>query len=229
MSLPVIASVASAASVTVTKPTGVASGDLLVSFCAANCASASIAPPAGFTVLGLGFSMAAGVDCKIAYKQAGGAEPANYSWTATGATEIVTGMVRVTGTTSAPDAATLQGGGAWNTSGSTAALGPGFVTTPPERVHLLIAAAWRSAATSSGTASFIAWQATGISTDVFGGSLHSTNWKMTVNVFSAPQLVNHNPGSPGTLTRTGSTGDNEGAGEVLLLPAASNRGRALFF
>lgn len=70
-------------SLTITKPSGTASGDLLVAVIYFNGNSNTITPPSGWTSIG-GFStFSSGATSEWYYKIAGGSEPADYTWTGT--------------------------------------------------------------------------------------------------------------------------------------------------
>lgn len=102
MAVPVTASNATTVTdvtgttLTITKPSGVASGDLLVAFVHVS-GSPTLTPPSGWTLID-SVTNAFGVGTLYAFRfMAGGSEPASYSWTWTGSQYSCGGIYRVTG------------------------------------------------------------------------------------------------------------------------------------
>jgi hypothetical protein len=101
MSTPALAAIATASdasntatTITVTKPTGTASGDLLVAVVALRLTGASITPPAGWTLIASGG--ASSITLATYWKIAGGSEPSNYTFTTTAGRQAA-GIARITG------------------------------------------------------------------------------------------------------------------------------------
>lgn len=90
---------ATATSVVVAKPAGTASGDILYGLVHTNDSGPTITPPSGFAEViapfATGGTNLGGMACYR--KVAGGAEPADYTWTVAAATRFCVGMVAVQG------------------------------------------------------------------------------------------------------------------------------------
>lgn len=108
MAAPVVASNSNAVyqdisvstSLTITKPTGTASGDLLVAQIVWDVSTGNPTAPSGWTLLNKSSQFDGGVQMSqaIYYKEAGGSEPSNYTWTINAsATTGCGGIARVTG------------------------------------------------------------------------------------------------------------------------------------
>lgn len=94
-----------AGSTVVTKPSGTASGDLLLAICCGFQGGTSITPPSGFTRLDGPTDVSTGLRCDIYYKNAGGSEPSTYTFAwSPGVGAISTVMIAI----SNPDAAWLD-------------------------------------------------------------------------------------------------------------------------
>lgn len=102
MSAPVLAATATAldasaaaTSITVNKPTGTASGDLLLASVTLRISSATITPPAGWTQVASGG--ASSITLATFIKVAGGSEPSSYTFTTSLAGRQAAGIDRITG------------------------------------------------------------------------------------------------------------------------------------
>jgi type II secretory pathway pseudopilin PulG len=89
---------ANGTSVTVTAPSGISSGDLLIAAVSTDgSTSGSLASPAGWTLLDRGSDSATQVTLGVWYKIAGASEPANYTFTWTGNEQAYGWIMRFTG------------------------------------------------------------------------------------------------------------------------------------
>lgn len=109
-------------SITITKPTGTVSGDLLLGFVAHDGGSGAITDPTGWTELHNLGSSGAKVKCQIAWLIAGGSEPADYTWSKSGGGETWCGKIfRISG---------HDGGTPIDTSAETQDAGTTTITCP---------------------------------------------------------------------------------------------------
>ena len=94
--------VASAGTLTITKPTGTAANDVLIASVAVTPSSVAINPPSGWTLVRrTDNSGPTSNSLAVYYKVAGGSEPASYAWSVSGASFSVGGIQGFTGVDSA--------------------------------------------------------------------------------------------------------------------------------
>jgi len=127
-----------ATSVTVTNPTGTASGDLLIGVVAINAAIGSnITASAGWTLLSQGNCATGGDSCRLAvfYRYYDGTGPSvTFAWDGTNR-KAIAGVLRYTGASGAPVAGTLA------TGTSNAPTSPAVTTTVPNSMVVRVFAA----------------------------------------------------------------------------------------
>jgi hypothetical protein len=179
-------SAASATSVTISKPAGTSSGDLLVAFVDQASGSKSFNAPSGWTAYGSTFGGAGVVHLQGFYKIAGGSEPASYTFQQGGAAvnvDMSGVIVAVQNPNGAPQADTTNGG--TSASGPSA---PSITTQTGNWLLLWAVGADNGGSSQTGPPSFSSINAAGT-----GSSLTS--------VFSATQAAAGPTGTePGTLT-----------------------------
>jgi hypothetical protein len=88
-------------SITVSKPSGTASGDLLIGVVVTDGNAGTFTPPSSWTLINAGTADPGGIADQVTlgawYKIAGGSEPASYQWTWTNSEAVYAFIIRITG------------------------------------------------------------------------------------------------------------------------------------
>jgi hypothetical protein len=88
-------------SITVSKPSGTASGDLLIGVIVTDGDAGTFTPPSGWTLINSGTADPGGITDQVTlgawYKIAGGSEPPSYTWNWTNSQAVYAFIIRITG------------------------------------------------------------------------------------------------------------------------------------